>query len=136
MLFLCSRTIRCHVLHKVGHGVAFHRHGRGVPRRSGSGGRVDPRSVVHKIGRKRRILHLRILQIPRQLVDDRADHFQMPQFIISTMIDMAATQYPERAGERSDLELKLQLQWLWVSEPAVIRFFWFSVVVDSFDALL
>ena len=136
MLFLRSRTIRRHVLYKVGHGVAFYRHGRRIPWSTGSGGRVDPSSVIHEIGRKCGILHLRILQIPRQLVDDRANHLEVSQLIISAMIDMVGTLSPEQAGERSDLELKLQLQWLWVSKSAVIRFFWFSVVVDSFDALL
>lgn len=95
MLFLRSRTIGCQILREVGDGVAGDGHGRGAPGRAGGGLRVDAGGVVDKIIRKACRLDLLLRERPRQLVHDRADHLQMPQFL-STYRSNGNVPYPEK----------------------------------------
>lgn len=69
-----------HILHKVRHGIALDLHGRSAPGGSCGGGGVDACGVIHEVGGERRVFHLIIFQVPGQLMHDRADHFQVPQF--------------------------------------------------------
>ena len=75
---LCS--IRRKVLNQVAHGVPLHRHGG--CREGEAGGRrgVDPGGVVHKVGRKGRVLDLGGFQIPGQLMHNGPNHLQVAKF--------------------------------------------------------
>ena len=75
-----SLLLSSKILREVSDGVTFYLHTGSVPGEPGSGGGVNPGCVIHKIGRKGGILNLGILQIPGQLVNDGADHLQVPQF--------------------------------------------------------
>ena len=81
MLYLVKRSLRAQILRQVSDRVAFYLHGGGIPGESGCSGGVDARRMVHEVGRKGRILNLRILQISGQLVNNGADHLKMPQFL-------------------------------------------------------
>lgn len=78
-LFLHSRTIRRQVFRQIGHRVAGDGDSGGVPGTAGGGGGVDTGGVIHEIGRKAGFPNLTVAELPGQLVDDGADHFQMPQ---------------------------------------------------------
>ena len=67
------------ILGQVGDGVALDADARGIPRRTGGGGGVDPGRVVHKIGHKPAFLHLRVRELPRELMYNGADHLQVSQ---------------------------------------------------------
>ena len=65
------------VLRKICDGIAFDLHSRGSPGGAGGEGWIHPCGMIHKIGREGRILDLTVLQVPGQLVDNGAHHFQM-----------------------------------------------------------
>ena len=68
------------VLRQIGDGIALDGHGRGIPGETCRCRGIDPYGVVHEVGCERGVTELIVLQIPRQLVDDGPNHFQMPQF--------------------------------------------------------
>ena len=70
----------CQVFRQVGHGVAGDGDSGGVPGTAGGGGGIDTGGVIHEIGRKTGFPNLTVAELPGQLVDDGADHFQVPQF--------------------------------------------------------
>lgn len=73
---LCGQIFR-----QVGHRVAGDGDSGGVPGTAGGGGGIDTGGVIHEIGRKAGFPNLTVAEFPGQLVDDGADHFQMPQFL-------------------------------------------------------
>ena len=81
MLSLHNRSIGCKVFRQVCDGVARDLHRPGGPRRAGGKLREDAGRVVDKIGRKARLPNLLLRQIARELVDDGADHLEMPQLL-------------------------------------------------------
>ena len=80
-LFLHSRTICGQVLRQVGNQVPFHRHAGGAPGEARGGGGLDPGGPIHEVGIESRGLDLVLRQVPGQLVDNGADHLQVPQFL-------------------------------------------------------
>ena len=68
------------VLNKISHGISLDLHGCCGVGETGSGGGVDTGGVIHEVGRKGTVLNLAVFQIPGQLMDDGADHFQVSQF--------------------------------------------------------
>lgn len=74
-LLLCGK-----VLNKISHGISLDLHGCCGVGETGSGGGVDTGGVIHEVGRKGTVLNLAVFQIPGQLMDDGADHFQVSQF--------------------------------------------------------
>ena len=81
MLSLRDRSICCQVLGKVCDGVAGDLHGGGGP--GVAGGKLGEYAggVIHKIGVETGGLDLLLGQVSSQLVNQRADHLQMPQFL-------------------------------------------------------
>ena len=81
MLSLHDRSICCQVLGKVCDGVAGDLHGGGGP--GVAGGKLGEYAggVVHEIGIKAGGLDLLLRQIPGQLMNNGAHHFQMSQFL-------------------------------------------------------
>ena len=80
-LLLC-----CQTLHQIRHRIALDRHGSGTPGESRGSCGVDTGCVIHKIGRESGVLHLGILQIPGQLVNNRPNHLQVPQLFGSCFV--------------------------------------------------
>ena len=80
-LFLHSRTICCKIFRKIGDGIALDRHGRGRPREARGCCGVYARGVVDKIRIKAALPHLLFGERAGELVNDRANHFQMTQFL-------------------------------------------------------
>lgn len=76
-----SFLLRRQVLGKISDHISSHLHGGGAPGRAGGGGGVDAGGVVHKIGVKACCADLLVSQVPGQLMDDSADHLQMPQLL-------------------------------------------------------
>ena len=76
-----SFLLRRQVLGKISDHIPSHLHGGGAPGRAGGGGGVDAGGVVHKIGVKACCADLLVSQVPGQLMDDSADHLQMPQLL-------------------------------------------------------
>ena len=81
MLHLCSCTISGKILSEVRDGVAGDLHGGGGPGIAGGELREHAGSVIHKIGVETGGLDLLLGQVSSQLVNQRADHLQMPQFL-------------------------------------------------------
>ena len=81
MLHFHHRPIRRQVLSEISDHITSHLHGGGAPRRAGGGGGVDASGVVHKVGVKACGADLLIREVPGQLVDDGADHLQVPQLL-------------------------------------------------------
>ena len=98
-LSLQNRPIRRQVLGKISDHIPSHLHGGGAPRRAGGGGGVDAGGVVHKIGVKACCADLLVSQVPGQLMDDSADHLQMPQLV--RPIRLSAEAAPAGAGTAS-----------------------------------
>ena len=71
--------LRSQILCQVGNGVALDGHTCGGPGEAGGGGGVHTGAVVDEVGREGGVLELSIRQLPGQLMDDGANHFQMPQ---------------------------------------------------------
>ena len=69
------------VFRQVGDRISFDGHGGGGPGRAGGSGGVDARGVIHKIGHKAAFFHLRVGQLPRELMYNGADHLQMAQLL-------------------------------------------------------
>ena len=65
----------------VGDGIARDLHRRRRPRIAGGELREHAGSVIHKIGVETGGLDLLLGQVSSQLVNQRADHLQMPQFL-------------------------------------------------------
>ena len=80
-LFLCHRPICRQVLSQIGDDIAGDLHGGRRPGIAGSELGIDAGGVVHKVGVEPGGLDLFLIQIPRELMDQGADHFQMPQFL-------------------------------------------------------
>ena len=69
------------VLAQIADGVAHDLHRCGRPGRAGGRLRIDASRVIDEIRRKGALLLLLLRQVPRELVDDRADHLQMPELL-------------------------------------------------------
>lgn len=80
MLYLVKRSLCSKILRQIGNGISLNLHHTAVIYGPGCSVGINTGGMVYKIGSKGRILDLGVLQIPCQLVDDGADHFQMPQF--------------------------------------------------------
>lgn len=94
-----SFLLRRQVLGKICDHIPSHLHGGGAPGRAGGGGGVDAGGVVHKIGVKACCADLLVSQVPGQLMDDSADHLQMPQLV--RPIRLSAEAAPASAGTAS-----------------------------------
>lgn len=81
MLSLHNRTIRSQVLCEVRDGVARDLHGARRPRVTRGELRENARRVVDKVRLEPSLLDLLLSQIARKLVNDRADHLEMPQLL-------------------------------------------------------
>ena len=81
LLSLHDRSIRSQVLCEVRDGVARDLHGARRPRVARGELRENACRVVDKIGLESSLLDLFLREISRELVDDRADHLQMPQLL-------------------------------------------------------
>ena len=81
MLALRHYTICRKVLRQIGDGIAGGLDGAGGPGEAGGGGGVDASRVVHEVGVKPGGLDLVLGEVPRQLVDDGADHLQVAQLL-------------------------------------------------------
>ncbi len=75
--FLLCRQI----LRQISDQVALTGHTGGAVGESGGGGGVDPGGAVYEVGVKSGSLDLLIRQVPGQLMDDGADHFQMAKLL-------------------------------------------------------
>ena len=71
--------LRRQILRQIGHRVALDGHRRGIPGEACRRRGIDTGGVIHEIGRKAGFPNLAVAELPGQLVDDGADHFQMPQ---------------------------------------------------------
>lgn len=80
-LFLHSRTIRSQILCEVCDGVARDLHGARRPRVTRGELWENARRVVDKVRLEPSLLDLLLGQIARKLVNDRADHLEMPQLL-------------------------------------------------------
>ena len=69
------------VLVQVGDGVAGGLEGQRRKRLPRSRDRIDAGRVVDEVGVEARFLNLRRREVARELVDDRADHLHMRQFL-------------------------------------------------------
>ena len=81
--------LRRQVLGQIGDQVALDRHGRRVPREAGGCGGIDTGGVIHKVGVEAGGLDVLLRQIAGQLVDDGADHLQMPQLLRADVREQA-----------------------------------------------
>ena len=81
MLSLHNRSICGKILSEVRDGIAGDLHGGGRPGAAGGKLREHTGGVIHKIGVEAGGFDLLLGQIPGQLMDQRADHLQMPQFL-------------------------------------------------------
>ena len=81
MLSLHDCSICCQVLCQIGDGIAADLDAGCGPGRTGGCGGVDAGGVVDKIGVEAGGFDLILRQVPGQLVDDGADHLQVPQFL-------------------------------------------------------
>lgn len=81
MLSLHDRSICGKILSEVRDGIAGDLHGGGRPGAAGGKLREHTGGVIHKIGVEAGGFDLLLGQIPGQLMDQRADHLQMPQFL-------------------------------------------------------
>lgn len=81
MLSLHHRTICRQILRQISDQVALTGHTGGAVGESGGGGGVDTGGAVYEVGVKSGSLDLLIRQVPGQLMDDGADHFQMAKLL-------------------------------------------------------
>ena len=72
-----SFLFSCHRLVQVGDGVALARYGEGAERHSRRRCRVDTCSVVDEVGVEARFLYLVLAEVARELIYDRANHFEV-----------------------------------------------------------
>ena len=70
----------CQIFGKIGNQIALDCHGGGAPWESGGGGGINTGSMIHEVGIKPGRFDLILCQITGQLMNDGADHFQMPEF--------------------------------------------------------
>lgn len=73
--------LRRQILGQIGDQIALAGHAGGAVGEPGGGGGIHARRAVHKVGVEPGGLDLLIGEVPGQLVDDGADHFQMPKFL-------------------------------------------------------
>ena len=81
MLSLYNRTLGGEVLGEVGDGIARDLHRRRRPRIAGGELREHAGRVVDEIGIEAGLLDLIYREVPRELMDDGADHLKMPQLL-------------------------------------------------------
>lgn len=81
MLSLHNRSICGKILGEIRDGIAGDLHGGGGPGIAGGELWEHAGSVIHKIGVETGGLDLLLGQVSSQLVNQRADHLQMPQFL-------------------------------------------------------
>jgi len=81
MLSLHPRSICGEVLGEVSDHVALDRHAGGAPRKARGSGGIDACGVIDEIGVEARGLDLLIIEVARELVNDCAHHFEVPQFL-------------------------------------------------------
>ena len=81
MLSLHDRGICGKILGEIRDGIACDLHGGSRPRIAGGELWEHAGSVIHKIGVETGGLDLLLGQVSSQLVNQRADHLQMPQFL-------------------------------------------------------
>lgn len=74
-----SFLLCCQVLRQIGDGIALDLHGRGCIGPAGSCRREHAGAVVYEIGCKAAVFNLGVRQVSGQLVNDGADHLQVPQ---------------------------------------------------------
>jgi hypothetical protein len=65
---MCGCSICAKILCKIGDGIALDLHMGSSIRITGCGGRVDPGSMIHKIGGKSRIFVLFVLHVTGKLM--------------------------------------------------------------------
>ena len=100
-----SRTIGGQILRQVGDQIALDGHGRRGPREARGRRRIDARRVVDEVGVKARGVDILLGEIARQLMDDGADHLQMPEFLRSQRSIGNVPMYQIR-GQARGLRLK------------------------------
>lgn len=81
MLHIRSRTICCQVFGQIRDGVAGDLHGARRPGIARSKLRENARRVVNKVGIKAALFELLRRQISRKLMNDGANHLEMPQLL-------------------------------------------------------
>lgn len=81
MLSLYNRTLGGEVLGEVGDGIARDLHRRRRPRIAGGKLREHAGRVVDEIGIEAGLLDLIYREVPRELMNDGADHLKMPQLL-------------------------------------------------------
>ena len=81
MLSLHDRSICGKILSEVRDGIAGDLHGGGRPGAAGGKLREHTGGVIHKIGVEAGLLDLIYREVPRELMDDGADHLKMPQLL-------------------------------------------------------
>ena len=98
-LFLYGCPICRQILRQISDQVALAGHTGGAVGEAGGGGGVDAGGVVHKVGGEGGFFNLVHGKVPGQLMDDGADHFQMPKFV--RPIRLSAEAAPAGAGTAS-----------------------------------
>ena len=73
--------LRREVLHQICHRVSLDGHAGSVPGAAGRGGGIYACGVVNEIWRKSGVFDLTIIEIPCQLMHNRANHLQVTQFL-------------------------------------------------------
>ena len=81
MLSLRHRTIRCQILGQIRNDIAGDLHRGGGPRIAGGKLRVDADGVIHEIGIKTGGSDLLLAEISGELMDQGANHLQVPQLL-------------------------------------------------------
>lgn len=99
MLSFRRRPICRHVLGEISNHIARDLHGRGGPRVAGCKLREYACGMIHKIRVKARGSDLLLVQIARQLVNQRTHHFQVAQFVRPIRLSTEAA--PAGAGTAS-----------------------------------
>ena len=99
LLPLRHRPIRRQILGQISDQIALAGHTGGAVGEPGGSGGIHARCAVHKISVEPGGLDLLIREVPGQLVDDGANHFQMPKFV--RPIRLSAEAAPAGAGTAS-----------------------------------
>ncbi len=85
----------CHVLSQVCECIALGLEICRSERDPGCGCRIDRRRVVDEILVEAALLDIRFGEIPRELIDDRGDHFDVGEFIRPSMMHVTGyKKYP------------------------------------------
>ena len=109
MLFLRDRTICCHILIQIRNGVPLRLQISSRKRHARCRSRVHPKSMIDIIRIQPRSNNFIFRQALRELMDDRAHHFQMREFvrvfIVSMIIVTMPAVLPKNASVSSILRL-------------------------------